>query len=292
MSKLIPYPVPRPRELHDRYFRQAKREGYAARSAYKLLEIQTKHRVIRPGDRVLDLGCAPGSWLQVASELVARPYRAPKPKAPNRRGAKNTPPEPRLSEPAQPPSTRVGLVVGVDLKPVTIELPANVRTMVGDIHEVTIEDLLGHHHDEHDAAEPSETAAAPADQRPPGFDVVLSDMAPNTSGGGGGSADHFRSIRLCESVLDIADRVLAPGGRVAMKVFDGEAFPELLRRCRANYKKVACIKPHATRDLSRELYVIALGRKAPWSGEASTKATRKHPTPKPNAKPKPDPTTE
>ena len=57
--------MPQPRKLHDRYFKQAKAEGYAARSAYKLLEIQEKRRLIRRSDAVLDLGCAPGSWLQV-----------------------------------------------------------------------------------------------------------------------------------------------------------------------------------------------------------------------------------
>ena len=54
----------------DRYFRQAKAEGYRARSAYKLQEINDKYRVIRSGDRVLDIGAAPGSWSQVTRELV------------------------------------------------------------------------------------------------------------------------------------------------------------------------------------------------------------------------------
>lgn len=54
----------------DRFFRQAKAEGYRARSAYKLQEINQKFRVIRPGDLVLDVGAAPGSWSQVASEVV------------------------------------------------------------------------------------------------------------------------------------------------------------------------------------------------------------------------------
>ena len=58
------------RKLHDQFFLQAKEDGYAARSAYKLKEIVEKKRIIRRGDRVIDLGCAPGSWVQVASELV------------------------------------------------------------------------------------------------------------------------------------------------------------------------------------------------------------------------------
>ena len=58
------------REIHDHFFQQAKREGYVARSAYKLKEIQERRKIIHRGDRVLDLGCAPGAWLQVANESI------------------------------------------------------------------------------------------------------------------------------------------------------------------------------------------------------------------------------
>ncbi|HBA53213.1 SAM-dependent methyltransferase [Syntrophorhabdus aromaticivorans] len=56
--------------LKDTYFKKAKQDGYRARSAYKLKEIQTRFRLIKKGDRVLDLGCAPGSFLQVLSGIV------------------------------------------------------------------------------------------------------------------------------------------------------------------------------------------------------------------------------
>lgn len=97
------------RTLHDQYFRQAKRDGYLARSAYKLLEIQEKKKLIRRGDRVLDLGCAPGSWLQVASDLVG-----PK-----------------------------GVVVGVDLTPVRTGIGENVVTIEGDVFTLDPNDLPG-----------------------------------------------------------------------------------------------------------------------------------------------------
>jgi 23S rRNA (uridine2552-2'-O)-methyltransferase len=58
------------RQLHDPYVQRAQREGYRSRAAYKLLEIQDKDRLLRPGDRVVDLGAAPGSWSQVAAHLV------------------------------------------------------------------------------------------------------------------------------------------------------------------------------------------------------------------------------
>ena len=60
-----------PRELHDHYFKMAKKEGYLARAAYKLIEINERRRVFRRGQNVLDFGSAPGSWLQVASKKVA-----------------------------------------------------------------------------------------------------------------------------------------------------------------------------------------------------------------------------
>jgi 23S rRNA (uridine2552-2'-O)-methyltransferase len=92
----------------DHYFRRAKREGYAARSLYKLEEIDRKHRILRPGDRVVDLGCAPGSWLQYAAGKVG-----PK-----------------------------GLVVGVDLAEVNASLPPFVHVLRADILALAPETLL------------------------------------------------------------------------------------------------------------------------------------------------------
>jgi 23S rRNA (uridine2552-2'-O)-methyltransferase len=193
------------RELHDRYFRQAKREGYLARSAYKLIEIDDKRRLIRKGDRVIDLGCAPGSWLQVAAE---------------RTGSR-------------------GYVVGIDLKPVSGPFARNVRTVVGDFTEIDPALLL--------------------DREGRLANVVLSDMAPNTSGHG----DHFMSVRLCDQILDRLPMLLRKGGSFAMKVFEGEAFPPLLERTRRMFHDVKVIKPRATREVSREVFVTAKRYKPP-----------------------------
>lgn len=56
----------------DKYFKQAKQEGYRSRAAYKLLELQQRYRILRPGDSVVDLGAAPGGWLQVAAKIVGQ----------------------------------------------------------------------------------------------------------------------------------------------------------------------------------------------------------------------------
>ena len=99
-----------PQELHDHFFRRAKSEGYLSRAAYKLIEIDDRKRIVRPGHWVLDAGCAPGSWLQVLSQRV---------------GSK-------------------GRVVGIDLKEVDGRLfGPTVRTVQGDLSTVLLEDLLG-----------------------------------------------------------------------------------------------------------------------------------------------------
>ena len=195
------------RILHDRYFKQAKAEGYLARSAYKLQQINDAKRLIRKGDRVLDLGCAPGSWLQVACELVG---------------------------PA-------GSVVGIDLKAVEINVAPNVVALVGDIEKTDAGVFLA--------------AAVPPDAPPRLFDVVLSDMAPNTTGHG----DDLVSARLCERILDLVPSLLKPTGHLAMKILEGGETPLILKRVQRTFVKGAAYKPDASRDVSREIYLIGLG---------------------------------
>ena len=95
------------KKIKDHYFHKAKKDGYAARSAYKIEEIDKKYRIIRKGNKVLDLGCCPGSWLQYASRKVGNS----------------------------------GQVLGIDLQPVKISLPSHVKVIKVDIFEVTDEDL-------------------------------------------------------------------------------------------------------------------------------------------------------
>ena len=205
------------RKLHDRYFRQAKEEGFAARSAYKLQQIQEAKRIIRAGNAVLDLGCAPGSWLQVASELVG--------------------PE--------------GRVVGIDLNPVQIHVPDNVRAITGDINDVDPATLI-------------DLAEGP-------FDVVISDMAPKTIGHG----DAERSITLCNQVLDLIPHLLKPTGNLTMKVFEGSGYTELLARTKKMFTEARGYKPQASRDVSREMYIVAK-RYVPGSGGMPSAPRRRH----------------
>lgn len=208
------------RILHDEFFKKAKAEGYLARSAYKLKEIQERHRLLRPGMKVVDLGCAPGSWLQVASEIVGHK----------------------------------GLVVGIDLQEVRERIAPNVHTIEGDIFKTDATALL-----------PEPEAK---------FDIVLSDMAPNTSGHG----DDALSVRLCRRVLELLPSLLAPGGGCAMKVLEGSGYPELLRDCQKLFAKAKGLKPKASRDASREIFIVCEGYKGPGA-KALTPAPVSKPAP-------------
>src|SRR5690606_21551543 len=81
--------------------------------------------------------------------------------------------------------------------------------------------------------------------------------------GGGGSADHFRSVELCRRILALLPGILRPGGNLAMKVFEGEAYPELLRETAALFTEARGFKPDASRDVSREIYIVAKRYRAP-----------------------------
>jgi 23S rRNA (uridine2552-2'-O)-methyltransferase len=213
--------MPQPRKLHDAYFKKAKAEGYLARSAYKLKEIQERKQIIRVGDAVLDLGCAPGSWMQVASELVG---------------------------PA-------GRVVGIDLQDVAAGMPPNVSSMVGDIFKASSQDFLG------------AAGFAPGDLSV-GFDVVLSDMAPNTTGHG----DDLLSARLCRRVLELLPPLLRPGGYLAMKIFEGGDYPAVLNETKALFREARGFKPQASRDVSRELYIVGHSYRPPTAAMGKDRA--------------------
>jgi len=187
--------------FNDPYVKRAQQDGYRSRAVYKLLEIQEKDHLLRPGMTVVDLGAAPGGWSQVAAPLV---------------GAK-------------------GRVVALDILP--MDALADVEFIQGDFREQEVLDAL---------------LARLGDAR---VDLVMSDMAPNISGMK--AVDQPRSMYLAELALDMALRVLAPGGDFLVKVFQGEEYDAYLREVRKRFGKVLIRKPKASRPRSREVYVLA-----------------------------------
>ncbi|RZV36392.1 MAG: 23S rRNA (uridine(2552)-2'-O)-methyltransferase RlmE [Chromatiales bacterium] len=88
-----------------------------------------------------------------------------------------------------------------------------------------------------------------------GVDLVMSDMAPNISGTK--AVDQPRSMYLVELALDMARRVLKPGGSFVCKVFQGEGFDDFVREARTSFARVRVMKPKASRAGSREVYLVA-----------------------------------
>ncbi|HEC51449.1 MAG: 23S rRNA (uridine(2552)-2'-O)-methyltransferase RlmE [Halopseudomonas sabulinigri] len=189
----------------DTFVKQAQKDGYRSRASYKLLAIQERDRLLKPGMTVLDLGSAPGGWSQVASRLI---------------GEK-------------------GRIIASDILPMD-SIP-DVTFIEGDFTEDKVfEEIL----------------AAIGDTQ---VDLVISDMAPNMSGTP--EVDQPRAMYLCELALDMAGRVLRPGGDFLIKVFHGEGFDDYFRLMRDQFDKQVTRKPDASRGRSRETYLLGRGFK-------------------------------
>lgn len=193
------------RQLNDPYVAQAKRDGYRSRAAYKLIEINQKYRFLKEGQRVIDLGAAPGGWSQVAAKAVGVA-----------RGK--------------------GKVVAIDLLPIDPITGVHFELM----------DFL-------DTEAPEKLKALLGSSA----DVVLSDMAANTTGHR--QTDHLRIVGLVELAIDFACDVLGDGGTFLAKVLQGGTESGLLQRLKANFASVRHVKPGASRAGSSELYVLATG---------------------------------
>jgi 23S rRNA (uridine2552-2'-O)-methyltransferase len=209
------------RQLNDPYVIRARKEGFRGRAAYKIAELDEKYGFLVPGARVVDLGCAPGGWCQIAVE--------------------------RVNALGQKPNKPIGTVLGVDLQ--------EIEPISGaDIHQL---DFLSEE----------------ADGLVKGWlggnaDVVLSDMAAAASGHKG--TDHLRIIALVEAALDFAFDVLDEGGTFVAKVLAGGAEIGMQNTLKRNFKKVANVKPPASRADSSEKFVVATGFRGRAAREADT----------------------
>lgn len=187
------------KKVQDHYFKKAKKEGYIARSAYKLQEMDQKQNLLRKGLKVIDLGCFPGSWMQYISTRI---------------GEK-------------------GLVVGIDRTELQMPLKANMRFIHSDINELDISSISG-------------IASR--------YDLVFSDMAPNTTGAK--NVDSARSYQLCQMAMIVAQDYLKTSGSILVKILQGSTFNTLLSDMKSEYKVVKTLKPKSSRDESKEVFVL------------------------------------
>ena len=199
------------RQLNDPYVAEARRLGYRGRAAFKLVELDDRYDFLRQGQYIVDLGCAPGGWVQVAQQRIGK----------------------------------TGKVVGMDL--LEVEPISGADLIQGDFMDDDAPDRL------------KALLGGKAD-------VVLSDMAPATTGHS--ATDHLRIIGLVETAAYFARDVLKPGGTFIAKVFSGGTEQELLSLLKKDFSKVAHNKPPASRKESAEMYLVAMGfRGAAEEGE-------------------------
>lgn len=194
------------KQVQDYYFKKAKKEGYPARSVYKLEEANQRFAFLKRGHKVLDIGACPGSWSMYSAKI----------------------------------SGPQGLVVGVDLnqgRRQALSGRARIEFIRGDIL--------------------AEETVAAISELSPSFHVVLSDMAPHTTGNKW--ADQQKSLELSRRAFDLAGRFLAPGGSFYCKVFEGEDFKAYYDEVRRYFNKSRIVKPKSSRKESMEVFVLGMG---------------------------------
>ncbi len=247
--------------VNDPYVKQAKIDGYRARAAYKLKEIDEAFKLIKPGHVVVDLGSTPGAW----SQYVRR----------------------RLSPTGAAVGALNGTIIALDILP--MDPIEGVEFILGDFTEqATLDELLskierlikhflgldGDLAPKKPAAKAAAKAAAAAAtpavsagaSRPRVVDVVVSDIAPNLSGIA--SADAARIIGLIELAVDFAQTQLKPEGALVVKLFHGGAYDPMVKLFRQTFKVVKPFKPKSSRDKSSETFLVGVGLKS-LLGEAT-----------------------
>lgn len=187
----------------DEFVKRAQTQGYRSRAVFKLEEIDSRDKLVRPGMSVIDLGAAPGSWSQYVAGKIGKH----------------------------------GKIIALDILP--MEAIPGVEILEGDFQEDSvlvrlIEALNGKL-----------------------VDLVLSDMAPNMSGTR--MVDQTRALYLAELGLDVARQILKPGGAFVTKLFMGAGFDEYQKAAKSAFSSVANRKPKASRDRSREVYLVGKG---------------------------------
>ncbi|KAL8462809.1 hypothetical protein ACS0TY_032913 [Phlomoides rotata] len=223
----------------DFFYREAQRLGYVARSAFKLIQMQKQHKIITPGSSVLDLGCAPGAWLQVACESLG-------------------------------PLEKGGVVVGIDIKKVKVPskyCDARVKTVCADVMNLP--------RDQVKALSPKQKGFSVilSDMCPSVSGITSRDAALSAELGMqaidlavGRAADYHKENDPSQEVQSNSsasasnvDGLLRPGGHLIVKLLESEDNKEFSKICKPLFRKASWLRPKATRSSSREIYLICQG---------------------------------
>ncbi len=237
---------------NDVYYKKAKQQNYRARSIFKLEQLDKKFNLLKIRGKlatsILDIGCAPGSWLQWLSKKVlpVPENQAIQKKTENKQKIKKqySAEDGDISKQKTQPSNEIDLspkthrklLVGVDLT--TIKPIEGVIFHRGNIlDDKFVEELTALY--------------------PHGFQIIISDAAFKTIGNQ--DTDHARQIGLAERVISIAEKLLIKGGNCLIKLFEGIDAQTFLKENEDKFEMVKLSKPDASRKESKEIYFVGKG---------------------------------
>ncbi|KAK0708289.1 FtsJ-like methyltransferase-domain-containing protein [Lasiosphaeris hirsuta] len=274
------------KDKRDAYYRLAKEQGWRARSAFKLLQLDEEFNLFEDVTRVVDLCAAPGSWSQVLSRVLIKGEsfgccawqdREAKLRQqmlrvfdPDRESNSQMEPiseEPKPAEKAAPKPRRGVKIVSIDLQPIS-PLPGIITLRADITHPATVPLLLN-------ALDPDYSAAADIgkspNQQPQSsthrVDLVLSDGAPDVTGLH--DLDIYVQSQLLFAALNLALCVLKPGGKFVAKIFRGRNVDLLYAQLKVFFNRVHVAKPRSSRASSVEAFIVCLDFKPPAGFHAS-----------------------
>ena len=183
------------RQKRDFYVKQAKKQGYLSRAAYKLIEIEKKFNILTNSKKILEFGAAPGGWSQVALEV-----------------------NPKIE------------ITAIDILDLKINHP-----------QINFykEDFLNFNYN----------------QKTNYYDLILSDIAPNTTGHQ--STDHLRITTMLFDIIELLEKVLVTDGSFITKIWKGSEEKEIINQLKKKFKFVSYFKPDSSRKDSAEIFIVS-----------------------------------
>jgi len=183
------------RQKRDFYVKQAKKQGYLSRAAYKLIEIEKKFNILTNSKKILEFGAAPGGWSQVALEV-----------------------NPKIE------------ITAIDILDLKINHP-----------QINFykDDFLNFNYN----------------QKENYYDLILSDIAPNTTGHQ--STDHLRIASMLFDIIELLEKVLVFDGAFITKIWKGSEEKEIINQLKKKFKFVSYFKPDSSRKDSAEIFIVA-----------------------------------
>jgi len=186
----------------DLHSKNAKKKGFLARSVFKLIYLNKKYSLFNKDSNVLDLGCAPGSWIQYIRTQVIN-----------------------------------GTIIGVDILPIKVHENNKFYFIKKDIYKIKLEDITSNLNNN--------------DKK---FNVIISDMAPNTTGIN--DLDCYNSFLLFKRAMEIVNKTLKKDGICCLKIFSTVFYKNIVKKYKLFFQKIILEKPNIIKKGSKEIYVV------------------------------------